>query len=574
MRLHVQRRDVPAPHRSPSRFLRSASAHSAQLYPHPHGDRHRRPGGGRQVDGRAGRRARPRLHLPGLRGDVSLRRPGRAARRRRPRRRGGARHGSLAAWRSALADGRVLLDGEDVSEAIRAPEVAAAASRVSVHPEVREAMVERQRALIAAGDYVAEGRDIGTVVSPDAPLKVFLTASDAERARRRAAETGEPLGRGAGRPGDRDARDRGREHGALRAADDAVEIDTTGLSVDEVVAPDRRAGPRAGRRAMSGAAAADRRRRLSQRRQVDARQPAGGRPRGGRPPRGRRDPRPQGARLRVERAPLPAGRHRRRRPRGRGLAVRAVQRQAREAIADAAAVALVVDARAGLRQGDAEVAEILRRGDVPVVVVANKVDEPGDAYLAAEFHRLGLGEPHPVSAAHGHGTGDLLDRLVELAEGAASPLPTTRSRSLHVAVIGRPNVGKSSLVNAFLGSERVIVSELAGTTRDAIDTELEFDGRAARPGRHRRPAAPHQGRRHGRLLRAAPLRASGRARRRGAGGLRRLRGRHLRGPAGRRAGDADRLRDAGRPEQVGHRRDRPRGRDRAARPSASACARR
>jgi GTP-binding protein len=154
----------------------------------------------------------------------------------------------------------------------------------------------------------------------------------------------------------------------------------------------------------------------------------------------------------------------------------AVQRQAREAIADSAVVALVVDARAGLRQGVAEVAEILRRGSVPVVVVTNKIDEPGDAYLAAEFHRLGLGDPHPVSAAHGHGTGDLLDRLVELAEGASAPIDDAVS-SLHVAVIGRPNVGKSSLVNAFLGTERVIVSELAGTTRDAIDTELELDGR-------------------------------------------------------------------------------------------------
>ncbi len=154
----------------------------------------------------------------------------------------------------------------------------------------------------------------------------------------------------------------------------------------------------------------------------------------------------------------------------------AVQRQAREAIADSAVVALVVDARAGLRPGDAEVAEILRRGDVPVVVVANKIDEPGDAYLAAEFNRLGLGEPHPVSASHGHGTGDLLDRLVELTEGAPGPAGD-EVESLHVAAIGRPNVGKSSLVNAFLGTERVIVSELAGTTRDAIDTELEFDGR-------------------------------------------------------------------------------------------------
>jgi CMP/dCMP kinase len=138
--------------------------------------------------------------------------------------------------RLALADGRVSLDGEDVTEAIRAPEVSAAASRVSVHPEVREAMVERQRALIAGGDYVAEGRDIGTVVSPDATLKVFLTASAAERARRRAAETGEALADVRAAQASRDSRDRGREHGALRVADDAVEIDTTGLSADEVAA--------------------------------------------------------------------------------------------------------------------------------------------------------------------------------------------------------------------------------------------------------------------------------------------------------------------------------------------------
>ena len=188
----------------------------------------------------------------------------------------------------------------------------------------------------------------------------------------------------------------------------------------------------------------------------------------------------------------------------------AVQRQAREAIATADLVVLVVDARAGLRAGDAELADILRRAGSPAVVVANKVDEPGDAYLAAEFHALGLGEPLPVSAAHGHGTGDLLDRITELAKGeparardevpaqASDPAATSASQPVdtgreaedvggvvpedvggvvHVAVLGRPNVGKSSLVNAFLGSERVIVSDQAGTTRDAIDTELELAGR-------------------------------------------------------------------------------------------------
>jgi cytidylate kinase len=147
----------------------------------------------------------------------------------------GAALGRLArGLRLTLAHGHVSLDGEDVTEAIRAPEVSAAASRVSAHPEVREAMVERQRALITGGDFVAEGRDIGTVVSPDAALKVFLTASDAERARRRAAETGEALADVRAAQASRDARDREREHGALRMADDAVEIDTTGLSAQEV----------------------------------------------------------------------------------------------------------------------------------------------------------------------------------------------------------------------------------------------------------------------------------------------------------------------------------------------------
>jgi CMP/dCMP kinase len=144
--------------------------------------------------------------------------------------------GTLAGDLEIALDGRTVGLGErDVSAAIRAPKVTAAASRVSVHPRVREAMVGRQRQLIAAGDYVAEGRDIGTVVSPDAPLKVFLTASDEERARRRAAETGEDFESVLDAQRRRDARDTEREHGALRAAEDAVGLDTTGLGLEEVV---------------------------------------------------------------------------------------------------------------------------------------------------------------------------------------------------------------------------------------------------------------------------------------------------------------------------------------------------
>jgi cytidylate kinase len=145
--------------------------------------------------------------------------------------------GELAAGLSiSVEDKRVELDGREVGEEIREPAVSEASSRVSVHPQVREAMVASQRRMIAAGRYVAEGRDIGTVVSPDAPLKVFLTASAEERARRRAAQTGEDEDAVLEAQLERDRRDRTREHSALRPAADAVEIDTTGLSQEEVVA--------------------------------------------------------------------------------------------------------------------------------------------------------------------------------------------------------------------------------------------------------------------------------------------------------------------------------------------------
>lgn len=144
--------------------------------------------------------------------------------------------GALARSLRVELDGeRVELDGRDVSAAIRESRVTEASSRVSVHPAVREAMVEGQRGLVDSGRYVAEGRDIGTVVSPEAPLKVFLTASAEERARRRAAQTGEDETAVLAAQRERDERDKTREHSALRAADDAVEIDTTGLGLGEVV---------------------------------------------------------------------------------------------------------------------------------------------------------------------------------------------------------------------------------------------------------------------------------------------------------------------------------------------------
>ncbi|MEK6228707.1 MAG: (d)CMP kinase [Actinomycetota bacterium] len=130
---------------------------------------------------------------------------------------------------------RVVADGRDVTDAIRAPEVSEAASRIATNEKVRAALVKKQRALLDAGDWVAEGRDIGTVVAPEAPVKVFLTASPEERAQRRAAELGADAAMVQRDQALRDAQDSEREHSPLRPADDAVQLDTTGLSVDEVV---------------------------------------------------------------------------------------------------------------------------------------------------------------------------------------------------------------------------------------------------------------------------------------------------------------------------------------------------
>jgi GTPase len=186
-----------------------------------------------------------------------------------------------------------------------------------------------------------------------------------------------------------------------------------------------------------------------------------------------------------------------------GELARSIREQARAGLADSQVAVLVVDARAGVRAGDEEIADLVRRSGVPAIVAANKCDTVAEVPLASEFHRLGCGEPLAVSAAQGLGSGDLLDRIVELLEGAPEHASTRRrdgfvesveeqtggedalaevqaapeADAVRLAVIGRPNVGKSSLVNRFVGAERVIVSEHAGTTRDAIDTQLRHDGR-------------------------------------------------------------------------------------------------
>jgi GTP-binding protein len=153
---------------------------------------------------------------------------------------------------------------------------------------------------------------------------------------------------------------------------------------------------------------------------------------------------------------------------------RSIADQARTAVVEADLVLFVVDARAGITPGDEEVADILRSARKPVFLLANKIDDPARDAEALEFHRLGLGDPIPLSALHGYGTGDLLDAVVARLPGAGPA--QVGEEAIRVAILGRPNVGKSSLLNAILGEQRVIVSDVPGTTRDAIDTVFERDG--------------------------------------------------------------------------------------------------
>jgi GTP-binding protein len=152
---------------------------------------------------------------------------------------------------------------------------------------------------------------------------------------------------------------------------------------------------------------------------------------------------------------------------------RHTREQAQSAIDEADVIVFLVDTKAGLTSGDQEVAELLRRTDKPTILVANKADNLGRREDAVEFYSLGLGEPLPVSSIHGAGSGDLLDRIVEaLPEFEEEP----ETEGPNIAIVGRPNVGKSRLLNALLGQERSIVSDVPGTTRDSLDTQLVWAG--------------------------------------------------------------------------------------------------
>jgi GTPase len=396
-------------------------------------------------------------------------------------------------------DDRTELDGEDVEDEIRGDAVTAAVSTVSAHAPVRAALTPTQREAVAAAGGVIEGRDIGTVVLPDADLKVFLTASVEERARRRGQQLGrDDLATLEAQIVARDAQDGGREVSPLQQADDAWVLDTTEWEADDVVAMvtaralevahDRGVrvlGPAA---AALGALPAAPRDPLAARRALP-RVAVVGRPNVGKSTLVNRilgarvtivEEKPGVTRDRTEHLADWLGRsflvvdtggweHA-----AEGMTARIVA-QAEAAIAAADLVLFVVDGTVGALEDDERYAKLLRRAGTPVLLVANKIDGDRQEPLVHELYSLGLGVPHPVSARHGRGVGDLLDEVL----AALPPVPEVdldESMVPHVAIVGRPNAGKSSLFNRLLGEERSIVDAVPHTTRDAVDTMVEVDG--------------------------------------------------------------------------------------------------
>ncbi len=389
--------------------------------------------------------------------------------------------------------GRTYLDGEDVEDEIRGPEVTTAVSAVSAHHGVRSALTPAMRRAVSGGGVV-EGRDIGTVVLPDADLKVFLTASVAERARRRGDQIGrDDLDALTAELRARDEADGSRAVAPLQRAEDAWELDTEGLGVDEVVdlVVDRVAevvagvdpeldvdqpvvDPLTARRALPRVAVV-------------------GRPNVGKSTLvnrilGRRvtivEEKPGVTRDRTEHRAEWLGR-----PfivvdtggweaRADGMSARIVE-QAEAAIASADLVVFVVDVTVGVLEDDERYAKVLRRSGVRVVLAANKVDSDRQEPQVHELWNLGLDEPRPVSARHGRGVGDLLDAVLELLPPPPPELAGAISDEdavPRVALVGKPNVGKSSLFNRLLGEERSIVDAVPHTTRDAVDTMVDIDG--------------------------------------------------------------------------------------------------
>jgi GTP-binding protein len=371
-------------------------------------------------------------------------------------------------------DPKVFLDGKDISKEIRSHEVTEKVSVISALAEVRAELLTLQRSIIKKADrgIVVEGRDIGTVVCPDAALKIYLTADISARANRRDAELADQS-HGAEAVAQslaaRDEIDSTRTISPLAMAQDAVHIDSTELNLEET---------------------ADRIWELLSQRSLLGLPIVAilGRPNVGKSTLinrfiGRREAivedTPGVTRDRVQYECEWGGRRFMIMDTGGweskpdGISVQ-VSAGAELAMEEADVLCFVVDAQVGALDEDDVLVQELRKAKKPTILVANKVDGDNDESDAHALWNIGLGEPHFVSALHGRGSGDLLDAIVkEMPEVGAAQVQDGYRR---IALIGRPNVGKSSLFNALAGESRSIVDEVAGTTRDPIDELIEFGG--------------------------------------------------------------------------------------------------
>jgi GTP-binding protein len=371
-------------------------------------------------------------------------------------------------------DPRIFIGDLDITQEIRSHEVTEKVSVISALPEVRAELLLLQRKIISKADrgIVVEGRDIGTVVCPDAALKVFLTADIAARAQRRDAELAAES-RGIDSVGAsltaRDEIDSTRKVSPLAPAFDAVHIDSTELNLTETV---DRIWELLSERSLLGLPIVA----------------ILGRPNVGKSTLinrfiGRREAivedTPGVTRDRVQYECEWGGRRFiimdtggwESKPDGISVQVSA---SAELAMQEADVLCFVVDAQVGALDEDDILVQELRKAKKPTLLVANKVDGDNDESDAHALWNIGLGEPHFVSALHGRGSGDLLDAIVRLIPevGAAQVQDGYR----RIALIGRPNVGKSSLLNALAGENRAIVDDVAGTTRDPVDELIEFGG--------------------------------------------------------------------------------------------------